>query len=57
MEFENWKMFVLDKTFDVSKYGDVENVRALKPGNVRYISTTRFNNGLSKMVSNTDYVV
>ncbi len=57
MDFENWKTFVLDKTFDVSKYGDVENVRALKKGNVRYISTTRFNNGLSKMVTNTDYVI
>lgn len=57
MDFSQWKTFQLDKIFTISKYGDVENVRALKKGETRYISTTRFNNGLSKKVTNTKYQV
>lgn len=41
----------------ISKYGDVENVRALDDGNVNYISTTSFNNGLYRKVNNSDYLI
>ncbi len=57
MDFSNWKKFVLSDIFRISKYGDVENVRELKPGEVKYISTTRYNNGLSKMVSSGSYLI
>lgn len=48
--------FTLSKVFpSISKYGDVENVRALETGKTKYISTTRFNNGLSHYVDRADY--
>ena len=50
-----WKKEPLKEVFTISKYGDVENVRALKDGNTKYISTSRYNNGLSRMVNNTKY--
>lgn len=53
----DWSYLKLSDIFIVSKYGDVENVRALKNGNTKYISTSRYNNGLSRKVANTNYIV
>lgn len=55
MNFDEWKLFKLKDVFEIFKYGDVENVRALEKGKTKYVSTTRYNNGISKLVSNTDY--
>lgn len=57
INFNSWCSFQLSKIFSISKYGDVENVRVLKPGFTNYISTTRYNNGLAKKVENTKYKV
>ena len=58
MDFSTWKRFTIGEVFDsISKYGDVENVRALSDGDTRYISTTRYNNGLARKVTNTKYIV
>ena len=54
---DKWKYIKLREIFEISKYGDVENVRALKEGNTRYISTSKYNNGLSKKVTNTKYQI
>lgn len=55
--YSKWSYLKLSKIFTISKYGDVENVRALKDGNTNYISTSRSNNGLYKKVTNTNYTV
>lgn len=54
---ENWKYLKLGEIFEISKYGDVENVRALKDGNIRYVSTSRYNNGIYRKVTNTKYII
>lgn len=57
MNFGDWAYFKINDIFEISKYGDVENVRVLKEGKTNYISTTAFNNGLSRKVTNTKYKV
>lgn len=57
MNFNSWQLFPLEEIFSIYKYGDVENVRVLKPGFTNYISTTRYNNGLAKKVENTKYKI
>ena len=58
IEVTQWKIFTIGDVFDlVSKYGDVENVRELSKGSTRYISTSKYNNGLYRRVTNIDYAV
>lgn len=50
LNFTNWKSIKISELFNISKYGDIKKVSDINFGSTPFVSTTEFNNGISKYI-------